>query len=123
MKNFDNSKPIYLQLKEIIEKAILSGAIAADEIIPSNRNVAKEYQLNPQTVSKAMHELLQEGYLYRKRGIGLFVKKGAQEDLQKRLMSDFRENRMEEFFSEAFEIGIKKEELQKSMDKIYGEEK
>jgi len=123
MKNFDESKPIYLQLKKIVEEAILSGTIQEGEVMQSNRNIAKEYQLNPQTVSKAMKELIEADFLYKKRGIGLFVQEGARVRLVQKRLKFFREKKIEPFLREAKQIGISESELQKMITKIYGEEK
>ncbi|MEA1973377.1 MAG: GntR family transcriptional regulator [Candidatus Cloacimonadota bacterium] len=119
MVKFNDSKPIYLQLREMIEKSILTNGIAENEIVPSNRTIAKDFKLNPQTVSRAMKELINDGYLYKKRGIGLFVKKGAKEKLRNKKIANFREEKIYSFFLEAKQIGISKKELIENIKKIY----
>ena len=76
-KTWDADIPIYLQLYQQVIKRILDGAIAEGEALPSVRNVASEYQLNPVTISKAYQMLQDENIVEKERGKGLFVKTGV----------------------------------------------
>ena len=83
--NFDSETPIYMQIAEQIEDAILSGAFAEESQVPSTTEISVTYQINPATVLKGMNLLVDAGVLYKKRGLGMFVCKGAANGiLQKR---------------------------------------
>jgi len=68
MKTFDDQSPIYLQLREEIEKAIIKGAVKEDEMIPSTRILSQSYNLNQKTVINALSDLISDEILYKKRG-------------------------------------------------------
>lgn len=76
-QQWDPESPIYLQLYQQVIKRILDGFIAEGEPVPSVRNVASEYRLNPMTISKAYQMLQDEHIVEKQRGKGLFVKPGA----------------------------------------------
>ena len=78
---WNNQKPIYQQLKDMITERILEGSILEGEAIPSIRNISADLQVNPITVSKAYQALVDDNILEKKRGMGMFVKDGAQSDL------------------------------------------
>lgn len=78
--------PIYRQLRDRVVAMILEGVLADGDALPSVRNVASEYRLNPLTVLKGYQELVDEGLVEKKRGRGMFVTEGA----QKRLLKDER---------------------------------
>ena len=75
--------PIYRQLRDRVVAMILEGALTDGDALPSVRNVAAEYRLNPLTVLKGYQELVDEGLVEQKRGRGMFVTDGAQEQLLK----------------------------------------
>ena len=82
---WNDKEPIYLQLKDQIRNMILTGDLKELEALPSVRQVASDYKLNPITVSKAWQYLVEEELVEKKRGLGMFVKEGARENL---LVSD-----------------------------------
>ena len=75
--------PIYRQLRERVVAMILEGVLGDGDALPSVRNVAAEYRLNPLTVLKGYQELVDEGLVEKKRGRGMFVNDGAQKQLLK----------------------------------------
>ena len=75
--------PIYRQLRDRVVAMILEGALTDGDALPSVRNVAAEYRLNPLTVLKGYQELVDEGLVEKKRGRGMFVTEGAQQQLLK----------------------------------------
>jgi GntR family transcriptional regulator len=75
--------PIYRQLRDRVVDMILEGVLRDGDTLPSVRNVAAEYRLNPLTVLKGYQELVDEGLVEKKRGRGMFVNEGAQEQLLK----------------------------------------
>lgn len=75
--------PIYRQLRDRVVAMILEGVLTDGDALPSVRNVAAEYRLNPLTVLKGYQELVDEGLVEKKRGRGMFVTEGAQKQLLK----------------------------------------
>ena len=73
--------PIYRQLRDRVVAMILEGVLGDGDALPSVRNVAAEYRLNPLTVLKGYQELVDEGLVEKKRGRGMFVTDGAQKQL------------------------------------------
>ena len=79
--HWNDSQPIYWQLKERTVAMILDGTLAEGEALPSVRAVASEFQLNPITVSKSYQALVDEGLVEKRRGLGMFVLEGARKKL------------------------------------------
>jgi GntR family transcriptional regulator len=75
--------PIYRQLRDRVVAMILEGALTDGDALPSVRNVAAEYRLNPLTMLKGYQELVDEGLVEKKRGRGMFVTEGSQQQLLK----------------------------------------
>ena len=71
--NFRDSKPIYEQVEDGIRKLVVNNLIATDEKLPSVRELASKYALNPNTISRAYRELEEQGYIYTLNGKGTFV--------------------------------------------------
>lgn len=78
---FDSNKPIFLQIREKIEDQIINKQILEEEQAPSTNQLVNFYKINHATVAKGVNQLVDEGILYKKRGIGMFVSKGAREKL------------------------------------------
>ena len=74
---WNDSQPIYWQLKERTIAMILDGTLSEGDALPSVRTVASEFQLNPITVSKSYQALVDEDLVEKRRGLGMFVKEGA----------------------------------------------
>ena len=74
-------QPIYRQLKDKVVAAIMDGSLAEGEALPSVRSVAVDMQINPITASKAYQELVMDGLVEKKRGLGMFVVDGARNKL------------------------------------------
>ena len=81
--NWNEDQPIYRQLRDRVVAMILEGVLVDGDALPSVRNVAAEYRLNPLTVLKGYQELVDEGLVEKKRGRGMFVNDGAQKLLLK----------------------------------------
>jgi len=79
--HWNDSQPIYWQLKERAIAMILDGTLSEGESLPSVRTVASEFQLNPITVSKSYQALVDEDLVEKRRGLGMFVCKGAHKKL------------------------------------------
>ena len=81
MPGWNEHTPIYRQLKEKVLEMMLDGDLKAGDALPSVRQVAADYQLNPITVSKAYQELVDDNLVEKRRGIGMYVTEGASEKL------------------------------------------
>ena len=104
-------RSIYLQIGEMIETDILREILLEDERIPSTNELARLYTINPATAAKGVNLLVDEGILYKKRGIGMFVSLGAAERIRAKRRQAFFEKRIGELLEEAGSLGISKEEL------------
>ena len=80
---WNDNVPIYRQLRERVVAMILDGALHEGDALPSVRQVAADYQINPLTVSKAYQELVDEQLVEKRRGLGMFITDGAQAALLK----------------------------------------
>ena len=80
---WNDSIPIYRQLHQRVVAMILDGALNEGDPLPSVRQVAADFQINPLTVSKAYQELVDERLVEKRRGLGMFVIEGAREELLK----------------------------------------
>ena len=89
---WSDSAPIYRQLKDRVVAMMLDGVLKPGDALPSVRQVAAEYQLNPITVSRAYQELADEQLVEKRRGLGMFVTEGA----TTRLMNSERERFLRE---------------------------
>ena len=83
------NKSIYLQVSEMIETDILRGILLEEERVPSTNELAKLYTINPATAAKGINLLVDEGILYKKRGIGMFVSDGAKEVIRTKRKARF----------------------------------
>ena len=107
----NQEKSIYLQIKEMIERDILRDILLEEERVPSTNELAKLYAITPATAAKGVNLLVDEGILYKKRGIGMFVAAGAKEAIRKKRREHFFEDYVKAMLAEAANLGISKEEL------------
>ena len=78
---WNDSQPIYRQLRDLVVERIVDGSFAEGEALPSVRQVAADYKINHLTVGKAYQELVDAGLLEKRRGLGMFVRSGARSSL------------------------------------------
>ena len=104
-------KSIYIQIKEMIESDILRDILLEEERVPSTNELAKLYAINPATAAKGVNLLVDEGILYKKRGIGMFVAEGAKEQIMKKKKEHFYDDYIRSLLAEARNFGITKQEL------------
>ena len=79
--NWNDNQPIYRQLRDRVVEMILEGVLGDGDALPSVRNVAADYRLNPLTVLMGYQELVDEGLVEKRRGRGMFVRDGARKNL------------------------------------------
>ena len=121
MKRFDDTVPIYLQLREEIERAIITGGVKEGEMIPSIRTLSQQYKLNPQTVSNALSELVNEEVIVKRRGIGFFVNDGAHQRLLAQKSDSFRHGEMTECIRKGARLGVTESEFVDTVHRVYTE--
>lgn len=106
--NYRDSRPIYEQIKDGLKKLIVSGAMAADEKLPSVRALATQLSINPNTIQRAYNELENEGFIYSIAGKGSFASAGVDPGEGKRREL---ENKLRELAAELRYLGVSEEEL------------
>ncbi len=109
--DFESSKPIFQQIAEQIEDAIFIGAFEEGTQIPSTTEISTTFQINPATVLKGMNQLMEEGILYKKRGVGVFVCEGARNQIVGKRKETFYENYIESLLAEAKKLELTKQEI------------
>lgn len=103
--------PLFIQIAEWIEGEILSGNIEEGENIPSTNQFASVYGINPATARKGFDLLTDEGIIYKKRGIGMFVSDGAREKIASKAKNKLIEESVSQLVENAKRLGITKTEL------------
>ena len=121
MDNLAESLPIYVRIVEGVKEALLNGQLKEEGQIPSTTYLSKEYKINIATVNKAINILVDEGLVYKKRGIGMFVKKGALTDLIKERRKTFKDRYVKATLIEAKRLNYTVEELQSIVKEAYEE--
>ncbi len=111
-----NDQPIYLQLKERILAMIIDGALKEGEALPSVRKVAVDYQINPITASKAYAELVDEGLVEKRRGLGMFILEGARKKLLNTEQEKFLTKEWPEIIKRISLLGLDAKKLIKSAE-------
>lgn len=114
----NQQKSIYIQISEMIENDILRGILLEEERVPSTNELAKLYTINPATAAKGINILVDEGILYKKRGIGMFVSEGAKEKIKETRKESFKENFIVALVHEAKGLGLKKSDVVSMIESV-----
>lgn len=115
--NFNDAAAIYLQIAAMLEDDILRGVLRAEEQAPSQNELARAYSINPATAAKGLAQLVDEGILYKKRGIGMFVAQDGREKVIAKRKNAFYETYVVGLAKEAKALGISQEELAAMLQK------
>ena len=115
--NYELDKPIFLQITEGIEDAILSGAFKEEHQIPSITEFSVNYKINPATALKGINILVEHGIVYKKRGLGMFVTTGAVEKLRQKRQEQFFGNYVLGLVSEAKRLGLSEAEIKSMIER------
>jgi len=118
---FDNEKSIYIQIAEAIKDDILKDIMEEETQIPSTTQMAVTYRINPATAAKGVNLLVDEGIIYKKRGIGMFVVSGAKEAIRETRKKEFYDSYIAAMLDEARKLGISTRDIIKMIES--GEEK
>ncbi|MCI8437178.1 GntR family transcriptional regulator [Oscillospiraceae bacterium 44-5] len=114
---------LYLQIARMLEDDILRGVYREEEQVPSTNELAREYNINPATAAKGINLLTAEGILYKRRGIGMFVAKGAEETVKQKRKAAFYDGYIKPLVKEGASLALTREELVAMLERAIGEEK
>lgn len=109
--NPDLDKPIFIQIAEQLEDSIFTGVFPEESKIPSTNEISVLLGINPHTVLKGMNLLVDEEVIYKKRGLGMFVKEGAVERIRQKRQSQFYSQYIAALIQEASKLRMTKEEI------------
>ena len=112
---------IYLQIAQLLEDDILRGVYREEEQVPSTNELSRCYNINPATAAKGINLLVDDGVLYKKRGIGMFVADGAVALVQKKRRAAFYQQYVTALAREAKSLGLSEEELAGMIRRAYSE--
>ncbi len=115
--DFNSEKPIYLQLAESIEDNILKGIFQEGSQVFSTTEISVKLKINPATAGKGLNLLVDEGVIYKKRGVGMFVSIGAKEMILKKRKNGFFEKFIVPILDEALKLNISKSEIIKLIER------
>jgi len=107
----DESKPIFVQIAEQLENDILSAQMTEESQVPSTNELAAFYRINPATALKGITLLVENGIVYKKRGIGMFVAVGARDRIVAERREQFAAQFVQPLVAEASKLGISASEL------------
>ncbi|MEK3889313.1 GntR family transcriptional regulator [Bacillus sp. FSL K6-3431] len=107
----DDGRPIFIQIAERIEDDIIEGGLPEETQVPSTNQFAAFYKINPATAAKGVNLLVDEGILYKKRGIGMFVAEGARVKVMEKRKELFFEQYIITMMQEAEKLGITADQL------------
>ncbi|MEG2770691.1 MAG: GntR family transcriptional regulator [Oscillospiraceae bacterium] len=101
-----NDTPIYSQIAQAIEDNILKGIFKEEEAIPSTTEISVTFKINPATVAKGFNLLVDEGIIYKKRGVGMFVSTGSRALLTEKRKDSFYKKYIVSLIEEAKRLDI-----------------
>ena len=113
----DDGGPLFRQIAAEIENSIVDGVLAEETQAPSSNELAAFHRINPATAAKGLNQLVADGVLYKKRGVGMFVATGARDQLLKRRRSEFADAYLRPLMTEARKLGIATPELATMIDR------
>ena len=103
--------PLFIQIATSIEDSILIEVYPEESQIPSTTELSTNLMINPATVLKGMNLLVDEDIIYKKRGLGMFVSKGAVKKIRAKRIKSFNETYISSLISEAKKLGINKDDV------------
>jgi DNA-binding transcriptional regulator YhcF (GntR family) len=113
----DDSRPIFVQIAELIENGIVDGSMPEESQVPSTNEFAAFHRINPATAAKGVNLLVDSGILYKRRGIGMFVAAGARATVIARRTEEFFEQYVRPLTVEARKLGISAQQLNSMIER------
>lgn len=117
----DSNKLIFEQVAEMVENQILDGLLNPEDQSPSTTDFANIYGINPATARKGLNILVDEGILYKKRGMGMFVTSEAKKIISEKRKNEYLTNILPDLIKNIQMLGISQDELIKEIEKNYKE--
>ena len=118
---FDDHSPIYRQIAEQIKADVLRGVLDAEEQVMSTNQYAAHYRINPATAAKAFQQLVDEGVIYKRRGVGMFVSADAPARLRDQKRERFFADVLEPMVAEARTLGIAEADVLTRVQELFKE--
>lgn len=116
-------KPIFIQIAEQLEDSIFTGVFQEETKIPSTNEISALLNINPHTVLKGMNLLVNEEIIYKKRGLGMFVKEGAVEKIRRKRQGQFYDQYIATLIEEANKLDMTKMEIISLIERGYENER
>ena len=116
-------KPIFIQIAEQLEDSIFTGVYPEETKIPSTNQISALLNINPHTVLKGMNMLVDEEIIYKKRGLGMFVKEGAVKRIRSKRQGQFYEQYIATLIEEASKLQMTKDEIISLIERGYKHER
>ncbi|QUN14426.1 GntR family transcriptional regulator [Clostridium sp. C1] len=120
--NTNIEKPIFIQIAEQLEDSIFTGIYPEETKIPSTNEISALLNINPHTVLKGMNLLVDDEIIYKKRGLGMFVKEGAVEKIRQKRQGQFYDQFIATLIEEANKLNMSKDEIIKLIERGYDNE-
>ena len=114
---------IYVQIARMLEDDILRGVYREEEQVPSTNELARGYNINPATAAKGINLLAADGILYKRRGIGMFVAKGAEDAVKQKRKAAFYDGYVKPLVKEGASLSLTGEELVSMIEQAIKEER
>lgn len=116
----NDRKPIFEQIKDWISDQIISETLKAHDRIPSTNEIVQFYKVNHLTVAKGVNQLVDQGIIYKKRGVGMFVAPDAKEKLMGERKQNFLIEYLKPMMEEAGKLGLSDEEIGRLIEEVKG---
>ncbi len=120
--DLESTKPIFQQISDEIEDAVFTGAFPEETQVPSTTEISAMFKINPATVLKGMNQLVEAGILYKKRGLGMFVAKGAAENIRQKRRKEFLQSFVRPMIEEAEKLALSESEIIELVKRGYHDE-
>lgn len=111
-------KPIFEQIKEWISDQIIDGTLSDNDKIPSTNEMVEFFKVNHLTVAKGVNQLVDQGVIYKKRGVGMFVAEDARNTLLKERKEKFKDEYVKPMIEEMSKLGLTEQDLNRLMEAV-----
>src|SRR5699024_6034145 len=116
----NDRKPIFEQIKDWISDQIISGTLKEDDRVPSTNEIVQLYKVNHLTVAKGVSQLVNQGIIYKKRGVGMHVAPDAKEKLRGERKQNIKEEYLKPMMDEARKLGLTNDEISQLITEMKG---
>ena len=116
-------RPIFLQIADQIEDAVFTGVFPEGQQVPSTTEISAQWQINPHTVLKGMNLLVEQEILFKKRGLGMFVKEGACARIRAKRQQGFFDRYVASLVAEAKKLDLTREQVVALIERGYTDDR